>query len=156
MKYREYLVRWIRGPLGVLLVAIIVLFGLIVYAPLANRNSKADVLQVNGRSFLLQIARTEQERELGLGKRASMPANQGMLFVFDQVQPECFWMKDMHFSLDIIWINANKQVMYIKDDVSPRTYPDSFCPTQSVKYVIELNAGIADNTDMKVGETLDF
>jgi uncharacterized membrane protein (UPF0127 family) len=65
-------------------------------------------------------------------------------------------MKDMHFSIDIIWINKNKQVVYIKHNVSPSTYPDSFCPTQPVAYVIELNAGMTDNTGMRVGETLDF
>jgi uncharacterized protein len=156
MKYQERLFRWLRGPLGVLVAAVIILFGVVTYAQIANKNSKTDILQVNGRSFSLQIAKTEQERELGLGNRTSLPTDQGMLFVFPQVQPECFWMKDMHFSLDMVWVDANKKVVYIKHDVSPNTYPDSFCPTQPVGYVIELNAGMTDNTGMKVGETLDF
>jgi hypothetical protein len=156
MKYQERLLRWLRGPLGILVAAVVILFGVVIYAQVANHNSKTDILQINGRSFSLQIAKTEQERELGLGNRSSLPADQGMLFVFPQVQPECFWMKDMHFSIDIIWINKNKQVVYIKHNVSPSTYPDSFCPTQPVAYVIELNAGMTDNTGMRVGETLDF
>lgn len=156
MKYQERILWWLKGPLGVLVVAVVVLYGVVVVAQIANRNSTTDILQVNGRSFSLQIARSEQQRELGLGKRASLPANQGMLFIFPQVQPECFWMKDMHFSLDMIWINTNKQIVYIKHNVGPSTYPDSFCPTQPVKYVIELNAGMADSTGMRVGQTLDF
>lgn len=156
MKYQERVLRWLRGPLGILVAAVIILFGVVVYAQAVNRNSNTDILQINGRSFLLQVAKTEQQRELGLGNRASLPADQGMLFIFPQVQPECFWMKDMYFSLDMVWINANKQVVYIKHDVSPSTYPDSFCPTQPVAYVIELNAGMTDNTGMRVGETLDF
>lgn len=156
MKYQERVIRWLRGPLGILLASIVILFGVVIVAQVIAKNSKTDILQVNGRSFSLQIAKTEAERELGLGNRTSLPDNQGMLFVFPQVQPECFWMKDMHFSLDMVWVDANKKVVYIKHDVSPSTYPDSFCPTQPVAYVIELNAGTTDTTGMKVGETLDF
>ncbi len=148
--------RWFRGPLGIFVVAVVVLLGVVVFAQVTNRNSNTDILQVNGRSFLLQIARSEQERELGLGKRVSLPANEGMLFIFPQVQPECFWMKDMHFSIDMIWVNTKKQVVYIKHNVSPSTYPDSFCPTQPVKYVIELSAGMTNNAGLRVGQTLNF
>lgn len=156
MKYQERLLKWLRGPLGVLVAAVVVLFGVVIYAQIVGKNSTTDILQINGRSFSLQIAKTEAQRELGLGNRASMPTDQGMLFIFPQVQPECFWMKDMHFSLDMVWVNKNKQVVYIKHNVSPNTYPDSFCPVQPVAYVIELNAGTTDTTGMRVGETLDF
>lgn len=156
MKYQERVLKLLRGPLGILLAAVIILFGVVIYAQIADTDSKTDILQINGRSFSLEIAKTEQARELGLGNRASLPADQGMLFIFPQVQPECFWMKDMHFSLDMVWVSKSKQVVYIKHDVSPSTYPDSFCPVQPVAYVIELNAGTTDNTGMKVGEILDF
>jgi len=156
MKYQERLYKWFRGPLGVLVLAVVILFGVVVYAQVADKNSKTDILQINGQSFSLQIAKTDQQRELGLGNRTSLPADQGMLFIFPQVQPECFWMKDMHFSLDMVWVNKNKQVVYIKHNVSPSTYPDSFCPVQPVAYVIELNAGTTDTTGMRVGEALDF
>lgn len=156
MKYQGRIMLWLRGPLGILIATAVILLGVVIFAQLANRNSTTDILQVSGRSFSLQIARSEQERELGLGNRISLPANQGMLFIFPQAQPECFWMKDMHFSIDMIWVNADKQIVYIQHNVSPNTYPHSFCPAQPAKYVIELDAGTTDNTGMRVGQTLDF
>jgi uncharacterized protein len=148
--------QYLRGPLVVLVVAIILLFGVVVYQQIAHQRSSGTTLYIGGRSYSLEVANTNQERELGLGKRASMPANQGMLFVFGQSTPECFWMKDMHFSLDMIWLSADKQIVHIEQNVSPNTYPQTFCPNEPAKYVIELNAGTAATTDMQAGETLDF
>lgn len=152
----EKYTRWARGPLGVLVGAVVISLIIIVALQLTNRHADATTLQVNGRSFSLAVASTEQSRELGLGDRTSLPSDDGMLFVFDQVQPECFWMKDMHFSLDMIWLGANKQVVHVEHNVSPSTYPNSFCPEEPVKYVIELNAGMADNAGIHDGESLDF
>lgn len=156
MAKRNNLKRWIRGPLGVLVAVVIVSAGLIAYLDIANRHTSADTLFVNGRSFSLEVASTEQSRELGLGNRSSLPTDHGMLFVFDHAAPECFWMKDMHFPLDIIWLTSDKKVVHIEHSVSPSTYPNSFCPVEPVKYVIELNAGMANNVDIRIGQPLDF
>lgn len=115
-----------------------------------------DTLRVNGRSFSLEVANTSAERELGLGNRASMPLNHGMLFVFSQPQDVCFWMKDMHFPLDMIWLSANKKVVYMQQNVSPNTYPDTFCPEVPALYVIELNAGTAAKVGISDGQVLSF
>ena len=148
--------RWARSPLGILVSVLVISLGLIVYVDFANRHTSADTMLVNGRSFSLEVAQTEHARELGLGTRASLPADHGMLFVFDHVAPECFWMKDMHFPLDIIWVSSDKKVVHIEQNVSPSTYPNSFCPVEPVKYVIELNAGMAARADIRAGESLDF
>lgn len=152
----DKLARWARGPLGVLVAVVLISASLIAYLDIANRHTKADTLLVNGRSFSLEVAATAQSRELGLGNRSSLPADHGMLFVFDHVAPECFWMKDMHFPLDMVWVSSDKKVVHIEHDVTPGTYPNSFCPVEPVKYVIELNAGMANNADIRIGEALDF
>lgn len=92
----------------------------------------------------------------GLGGRKSLPVNEGMLFVFAHPGQQCFWMKDMHFPLDIIWLNGSKQVVFIKSNLSPKTYPETFCPPNSAQYVIELNAGQAQKARLHTGETLNF
>jgi hypothetical protein len=148
--------RWARSPLGILVIVLVISLGLIAFLDIANRHTSADTMLVNGRSFSLEVAQTEHARELGLGARASLPADHGMLFVFDHVAPECFWMKDMHFPLDIIWVSSDKKVVHIEQNVSPSTYPNSFCPVEPVKYVIELNAGMAARADIRAGESLDF
>lgn len=65
-------------------------------------------------------------------------------------------MKDMHFSLDMIWLSSGKRIEYIKGRVSPHTYPHVFCPNVAAQYVIELNAGQVQASAMHPGETLDF
>ncbi len=79
-----------------------------------------------------------------------------MLFVFEGVAVQCFWMKDMHFSIDIIWLDAEKRVVHIEKDVSPETYPRTFCPSKPAKYVIELSAGEASRSSIRPGQKLSF
>ncbi len=113
-------------------------------------------LKSDGVYFALQISSTPQEREIGLGKRVSLPSNQGMLFVFGAPAVQCFWMKDMHFPLDMVWVNTDKKVVHVMQNVSPATYPHVFCPDVSAEYVIELNAGQATRAHIHAGEALAF
>lgn len=111
---------------------------------------------VNGKSYTIEVADTKAAREQGLGGRTSLPADAGMLFVFGQSDIQCFWMKDMHFNLDIIWLDARHRVVHIAQNVSPSTYPDSFCPARPAKYVLELNAGQAQQAGIEQGSLVDF
>ena len=104
----------------------------------------------------LIVVRTDADKERGLGGRASLPANQGMLFVFDQPASEGIWMKDMQFSIDIISLDAHFAVVHIESNVSPLTYPKAFVSPLSTKYIIESNAGYAQKNNIKVGDVLDF
>ncbi len=120
----------------------------------AQDHNYTKVLRVGSRSFELQVANTEASREKGLGDRDSLPADQGMIFVFDQVATQCFWMKDMRLSLDMIWADNQKKVTHIEQNVSPDTYPESFCAEG--RYVVELNAGQARSARIAIGQTLNF
>ena len=142
-----------RNSLVVLVVAagVLALAVLVVHAHAAYTN-----LRVGGRDYRLQIASTQAEQTKGLGDRASMPTSQGMLFAFSGSAGRCFWMKDMHFPLDIIWVKSSHQIGAIVPDISPSTYPHSFCPDVSAQYVIELNAGQAADANLYVGQKLQF
>lgn len=100
-------------------------------------------------------ARTSQERLQGLSGKASIADNQAMIFVFDQPMQQCFWMKDMKFAIDMIWLNEAKQVVRVKQNVSPQTYPESFC-ADNTKYVVEVGAGRADALGIETGKQLNF
>lgn len=113
-------------------------------------------LRLPGRTFKLIAATTPATRARGLGDRASLPANEGMLFVFPHATPQCFWMKAMRFPLDMIWVGTNKRVEYVQPNASPASYPHVFCPNVSARYVIELNAGVARSAGIRVGESLHF
>jgi uncharacterized membrane protein (UPF0127 family) len=127
---------------------------LVVCSPLRARHTAK--LPVSSRVFNLQIVDNDVAREKGLSGWSSLAANSGMLFSYTNSDIRCFWMKDMQFSLDMIWVNAGKQVVHIQPDVSPGTYPQQFCPNQPAQYVIELNAGVAVAAGIRDGQTLRF
>lgn len=150
-------VKWLHRRSNLIVAALLVCLGIFfVAARVAGRQSGGETLRVNGRDFSLEVALTQQAQELGLGNRASLPKNHGMLFAFSRPAVECFWMKDMHFPLDIIWVDAGHRVVHIEPNVSPTTYPHSFCPNEPAEYVIELNAGTARAAGIRDDESLNF
>jgi uncharacterized membrane protein (UPF0127 family) len=112
-------------------------------------------LQLEDKCVELEVVDTDKNRMRGLSERDSLAENQGMLFVFDQTEEQCFWMKDMHFNIDIIWLDNNKQIEKIEENASPDTYPDFFC-SDNTKYVLEFNQGFAAKYGLKRGTTLQF
>ena len=110
----------------------------------------------DGTTIRLIIASTSAEQELGLGDRSSLPAAEGMLFVFDQSSDYGFWMKDMEFPLDIIWLDKDFKIIHIEPNLSPSTYPQAFSPGSPAKYVIEVNAGFAKQHTLAVGQTVQI
>lgn len=112
------------------------------------------VLPGSDSCLMLEKATTEPARIQGLSDRLSMPQNQGMLFVFDESGSQCMWMKDMHFGLDMVWLNENKEIVKITQNVTPDTYPNSFCSKSPAKYVIELNSGLAQKSGLRLGQKL--
>lgn len=113
-------------------------------------------LHAGGKQYSLRVAATAQKQEKGLSNVTSMPKNSGMLFWFTDDKTRCFWMKDMHFSLDIIWLDADRRITHIEPALSPKTYPKAFCPAESARYVIELNSGEAVGAGLHIGEMLTF
>ena len=106
----------------------------------------------------VQLATTPEEQQMGLSNRTSMPADHGMLFVFNQEAQWSFWMHEMNFPLDIIWFNANKQVVFIEQDLPPCT-PQAcpiFTPPVNAMYVLEVNAGFVKTNGVSLGESFTF
>jgi uncharacterized membrane protein (UPF0127 family) len=79
-----------------------------------------------------------------------------MLFVFTTPGNYGFWMKNMRYNLDIIWLNNNKKVSYIAQNLSPKSYPSIYFPNLPSKYVIELNAGTVKRLNITPGEQIKF
>ncbi len=107
--------------------------------------------------ILIETVDTAEARALGLSGRESIADDRGMMFVFDQATTSnCFWMKDMQFSIDMIWLDSDKKVVTIRDNVSPDTYPESFCPVSDAKYGLEIGAGQAMELEIREGSQLSF
>jgi len=138
-----------------LVLLLIVVAGFLL-VPTHSSRSSTQLTNMGKTRYAMEVASTEQARRKGLSGRASMPRNKGMLFVFDAPDKACFWMKDMHFALDIIWLDSAKKVVHIEKYVLPATFPHNFCAVQPAKYVIELNAGEVDHSGIKLGQTLSL
>jgi uncharacterized membrane protein (UPF0127 family) len=103
-----------------------------------------------------ETASTNSQRTLGLSGRSSMSRDKGMLFDFGEPAEYCMWMKDMRFSLDMIWLNSDQEIVYMIEDVTPETYPKSFCGPKDAQYVVEVNSGVVKAGDLRVGQHLRF
>lgn len=90
-----------------------------------------------------ELATTDTERAQGLSGRAGLAQGRGMLFVFQQNGDWGFWMKDMRFPIDIVFINELGIVMSADASVSPDSYPQVFYPPNPARFVLELPAGFA-------------
>jgi uncharacterized membrane protein (UPF0127 family) len=103
-----------------------------------------------------QIASTSADQELGLGSRSSLSTDSGMLFEFSDPGSYAFWMKDMHFHLDMVWIGADKAVVGVTSNIPPDSYPNLFLPPRTISYVLEINAGEAQKIAIATGTQLVF
>lgn len=134
---------------------VVVLAVLVILVFAVHRDTPKTVnMKLSHGELTLETASTESEQEKGLGGRASMPQDHGMLFVFGSEAQQCFWMKDTRFPLDMVWLDASKHIRAIENDVMPDSYPHVYC--HEGKYVIELNAGAADRNNLVVGKKLDL
>lgn len=102
-------------------------------------------------TVFLQVADDDAERALGLGQRDSLGQGiDGMLFILPNASQAGIWMKDMRFSIDIIWLDQDFKIVDIAKRVSPNTYPQTFTPRTPANYVVELAAGKSDMLGLKI------
>ena len=141
-----------------LVVAIFFLVGFFLVSKNISKHIPANIktVQVGGANIIVDVAITGEQRSLGLSGRSGLKANEGMLFVFDYPNKYSFWMKDMNFPIDIIWIGENLRVVYIKKDARPELYPETYGPDKDTKYVLEVVAGFADKNNLKEGDKVIF
>lgn len=111
---------------------------------------------INNLVVPVEVVSTAEEQRQGLSGRPDLPVNKGMLFVFDSVGSHCIWMRDMKFSLDIFWINESGAIVRIKENVSPGTYPESFCADNNAKFVLETKSGFADRHNIRPGQLVEL
>lgn len=104
----------------------------------------------------IEISRSEAARQRGLSSRDSLPYNAGMLFIFDAPGTHSFWMKDMRFHIDIIWLDSKGTVVGTEERMSPRSYPKTFTPPFPIKYALEVNTGFVRTHNIKPGMLASF
>ena len=111
-------------------------------------------LTIASTTVLAEVVSTEATREQGLSGRTSLLEGSAMLFVFDSANLWGIWMKDMQFSIDILWADAEGTIVTIEENVSPSTYPTSFRPASPSLYVVELPAGFIAAHGISLGSKI--
>lgn len=105
-------------------------------------------------SFMVEVARTNDDRARGLMFRSTMPQDQGMLFDFERDELITMWMKNTYLSLDMIFIFADGRIHRIES----RTEPESERVISSgvpVRAVLELNANVANRLGLRPGDRIE-
>jgi uncharacterized membrane protein (UPF0127 family) len=126
-------------------------------------NYEKGTVSINNKIINVEISDTECKQELGLSGRTSLPDNTGMIFVFPKDSNYGFWMKDMNFALDMVWIGADFNIVGIEKNVMSDTY-DAKDPSLSevfgqnyiAQYVLELPTGYCDKNNLKIGDKIIF
>ena len=143
-----------------ILVGVIVLGGIWFLGQTAELpkkdNKTTPTATINGHELNLEVMRTPQERSRGLSQKDVLAENAGMLFIFESPGVPGFWMKDMNFSIDIIWIGSDKRVVDITENLAPETFPEVFKPKAQIQYVLEVNAGWAKDHNIAIGDKVLF
>jgi uncharacterized membrane protein (UPF0127 family) len=138
----------------IFLLFILFLFAAAFFAGRHHKKSLNNSVFIDGREFEVELADTNEKRNKGLGGRVSLCDSCAMLFVFPQAGQYSFWMKDMQFALDFVWISGDKVVGTNKN--IPPDYPRILEPASPVDKVLEINAGLCDKNDIKEGDKIIF
>jgi len=126
------------------LLACVMAFGaLISLTPLAAQEPQTNLQRavIHAGMFQIdaQIANTPQQRQIGLMFRKDMPTHEGMLFIFDEPQKQCFWMKNTLLPLSAAFLDDDGGIVNLVD-MHPQS-TDSHCSEKPVRYVLEMNQG---------------
>jgi len=113
-------------------------------------------LQIGERIIKVDISDNDCKRVQGLSDRKDMSENNGMLFIFDKKGNYLFWMKEMNFPIDILWVDDNFNVVGIETSVATSTYPEAFGEKYLARYVLESPSGFSDKNNIKVGNKISF
>jgi len=105
----------------------------------------------------VETASSPETRAQGLMYRSRLVGIQGMLFIFESDDKYTFWMKNMKFPLDIIWINKDNIIVDIKENVPPCVeFCESLAPAQDARYVLEVLSGFVEKHSVEIGDKVDL
>ncbi len=120
-------------------------------------DTKKPYVSIKGKSFNVEVARSNKQKELGLARYKSLAKDFGMLFIFENKDYHTFWMKSMKFPIDIIFIRDNKITTIFKNVNYPKNENENlktYKPNVPSDMVFEINAGLSDKYNFKKGDSV--
>lgn len=122
----------------------------------ADTLPETTIITIGNDKLVAEVTSTDQQKQLGLSGRPCLEDGTAMLFPYSEPGNLCFWMKDMRFPIDMVWLDKGKKVVTIKADATPDSFPQSFCPSRPAQYVVEVQAGLAKSLGWKPGTQFNF
>ena len=112
----------------------------------------------SGKVLQTEVMVSDQDRQMGLMFRPSLPLDHGMLFIFEQPDFHAIWMKNCKFPIDILWLDDQGKVVHVAEKVPPcKAEPcPVYEPLRRASYVVELNAGLSRKEKVVVGSRVEF
>jgi uncharacterized membrane protein (UPF0127 family) len=105
--------------------------------------------------FTVEVADTDEKREAGLMGRRKLNANEGMFFVMEEEEIHSFWMVDTYLSLDIIFINAAGEIVFIAKELDPELQEPVNSKAPSL-YALEVLGGRSEALGLRVGDLAEW
>ena len=115
-------------------------------------------VMVNGVPLVADVAITGDQRSKGLAVKDTLAENESMLFVFSKANDYSFWMKNMKFPIDIIWLGTDRYVIHIEHSLEPCESDacPSYTPDDKAQYVLETVAGFAKKYNVTENTIVEF
>ena len=138
-------------------VSLFLLFVIMLIFLVTREKKKFVEIEINGKRMKAEVADTPWKRARGLMFRKKLPNDKGMLFVFEKEGVYGFWMVNMTFPIDIIWIDKNRTIVDITENAQPCLVNCKiYRPSKKVLYVLEVNASFTEKYNVKIGDKVKF
>jgi len=127
---------------------------LLVFLPMLTK-PETDLWLGDG-IFKITVASTQTAREQGLSGKSELGTDQALLLVFPSEDKWGIWMKNMNFPIDVVWLNKEKKVVYIKKNVPFDDQTKIYKPEKPAQYVVELPSGTSTAKSIAIGRVAIF
>ncbi|MFN5352070.1 MAG: DUF192 domain-containing protein [Alphaproteobacteria bacterium] len=117
--------------------------------------SESQLSIANKLSLNIKVADNDSARMKGLMFVNNLPENEGMLFIMEDEAEVNMWMKNTYIPLDMIFVNSNKEIVSMAENTKPLS-TEIISSKNKVKYVLEINGGLAKKSGLKIGDKINY
>lgn len=146
---------------GIVLAIIIAILAIAFFSSRITLPSEKGKLKVGKQEYEVEVVKDIISQARGLSGRKSLDSGAGMLFIFSDSSTRAFWMKDMNFPIDIVWIREGRVVGFVQDAPIPiknsaNLVPPTFYSNEPADMVLEVPAGTVKKDGIILGDTIEL
>lgn len=145
-------------------VVLLLLLGTIIYVNRSSlpgtKSTEKGTVKIKDKTIKVEVVKTSVDTQIGLSKKRSLGDDRGMLFIFSKPDYYSFWMRNMQFPIDMIFIRGDKIVTIHEKVAAPKTKDETnlpiYRPEQPVDKVLEIKAGVAEKNGFREDDRVDI